>query len=730
MNSTLMTDELTLDFAAATNIARADLARSERDIARLLGPKRGVAFVGSADVSEAARYQFARYGKHVKICIVNPKGGHAGDIPIFRSILEVPNEIDLVVVRVPAQHAKQVIEDCGRRGIRDVLVFSDGFAETGAKGLELEQALAEAVRRAGVRVLGPNTNDNAFEHYPTPRNHRGKSIALMTQSGANGRSVVEGVALGASFARWVTTGNEIDLEVSDFINYFVQQPQVGVLALYVEGFKSYARLRLALEQAILAGKPVVAIKMGATERGARTAASHTGHLAGGNAVVNGLFQQYGVTRVDDVDELLETANLFAKLPVGTGPRCVMYTISGGTAALMAEMAAMHGVAMPELGQGLQDALHAHIPPNLNVANPIDNGGVFIMRAPQQERLEVLDLIAADPEVDVMVFGLNAAYGPLSDRLGADILAWAPTAPKPVVAVWTSVVVDTSGYADLVASGVPIFRSFKKCMRALRAYADYGVRQQRFQPRTVTRRPLTTAQRRALEEGGVLAAESAAALLSDAGVTFPREVLVARPEQVAAAATQIGFPVVLKLISPDIPHKSDLGLVRLGIRSAGEAEAVAREFAECVRSQASHAHIEGILIQEQVEDGIEMIVGLSHDSQLGAALTLGAGGIHAEILRDVAVAPLPVNETDVREMIASLRLAPLLGGTRGKPPADIDGLVRLALDVAALAEAAGNRLRELDLNPVLVQQHRVVAVDSLVVVADRSGAPAPRQRSHG
>lgn len=723
-----MADASSTDLAAAAVAAREDLARSERDIERLLGPKQGVAFVGSAEVSEAARYQFARYG-NVKICIVNPKGGHAGDIPIFRSVLEVPDEIDLVVVRVAARHTQQVIEDCGRRGIRDVLVFSDGFAETGPKGLELEHALSEAVRRAGVRVLGPNTNDNAFERYPTPRNHRGKSIAMMTQSGANGRSVVEGIAMGASFARWVTTGNEIDLEISDFINYFVQQPSVGVVALYVEGFKSSAKLRVALERAILAKRPVVAIKMGATERGARSAASHTGHLAGSNDVVNGLFLQYGVTRVDDVDELLETANLFSKIPFGTGPRCVMYTISGGTAALMAEMAAMHGVTMPELSRELQDALHAHIPVTLSVANPIDNGGVFVMRATQAERLKVLDLLVADPQVDVIVVGLNAAYGPLSDRLAADILVWAPTAPKPVVAVWTSVRIDTPGYADLVASGVPILRSFKKCMRALRAHADYTARQRRFLPRTVGPKVLTAAQRSALQEGGVLSGSSAAALLADAGVSFPREVLAAGPAQIAAAAAQVGFPLVLKLISPHIPHKSELRLVRLGIRTVEEARSVAVEFIDRVRSQAPHARIDGILVQEQIDDGIEMIVGVSHDAQLGAALTLGAGGIHAEVLRDVAVAPLPLNEIDVREMIASLRMAPLLRGVRGRPPADMAGLVKLVLDVAALAEAAGNSLQELDLNPVLVLPNRVVAVDSLIVATARPAAPAAARRSH-
>lgn len=699
--------------------AREELARSSGDIGRLLGPKRGVIFVGSAEVTAAARHQFARYGD-VNICIVNPKGGQAGDIPIYRSVVEVPDGFDLAVVRVAPKHTPQVIEDCGRRGIHNVLVFTDGFGETGAKGLELEHTLAAAIRRANVRVLGPNTNDNAFEHYPAPRNHRGKAIAMMTQSGANGRSVVEGVAMGACFARWVTTGNEIDLEVSDFINYFVAQANVGVIALYVEGFKSPAKLRLAFERAMLAGKPIVAIKMGATERGARTAASHTGHLAGSNAVVDGLFRQYGVTRVDDVDELLETANLFSKLPAGTGPRCVMYTISGGTAALMAEMAAINGVVMPDLSQELQDTLHRHIPVNLHVGNPIDNGGVFIMRAAQEERLKVLDLIAADPQVDVLVFGLNAAYGPLSDRMAADLLAWAPTAAKPVVAVWTSVIVDTQGYADLVASGVPIFRSFKKCMRALRAYADYVVRQRQFEPRVPSTSTLTSAQRSSLEENGVLSASSAATLLADAGIICAQETLVSKPEEVARAAERIGFPVVLKLISPEIPHKSDLGLVRTDVRSAAQVQTIVGEFFDTVRTRAPQARIEGVLVQEQIQGGVEMIVGISHDAQLGPALTIGAGGIHAEILRDVAVTPLPVNENDVRAMIASLRMAPLLGGVRGKPPADVDGLVQLALRVAALAESAGGRLQELDLNPVLVQQQRVVAVDSLVVAA---GAPS-------
>jgi acyl-CoA synthetase (NDP forming) len=703
------------DPAAADRAARETLEANRGVIASMLAPKRGVAFVGSAEITEAQRFQFARYGDS-KICIVNPKGGDAGDIPVYSSMLEVPDEIELAVVRVGAARVAQVIEDCGRRGVRQALVFSDGFSEVGPEGARLERELQEAARRAGVRIIGPNTNDNAFESFPRPENHRGGAIAMVTQSGANGRSVVEGVAMGACFHRWVTVGNEIDLEVADFINYFAHQDEVSAIALYVEGFKSAAKIRVALEQALLLGKPVIAIKMGATERGAKMAASHTGHLAGADAVIEGLFRQYGVIRVDDLDELLEIANLFSKLPQGCGTRGAFYTMSGGTSALMSEQAEKHGVPAPELPQALQDRLHEHIQKNLSVANPIDNGGVFIMRAQPEERLQVLDMIASDSNIDLMVFGLNAAYGPVSDRIGADILKWSPTAAKPTVAVWASVITDTQGYCDLVASGVPIFRSFRKCMKGLAAFQAYAERRGTARVRTIAAAELTAAQKAGLAAGGGLSASAATRVLMEAGVPMAGERLVATAAQAGAAASELGFPVALKLMSADFPHKTDVGLLKLGVATAADAEAAAQGLLDRARALKPDARIDGVLVQEQVSGGVEVIVGLTQDPQFGPALTIGAGGIYAEILKDVAVAPLPVDADDVREMIARLRIAPLLAGARGARPADVEGLVDLALKVARLAQAAGGRIEELDLNPVVVRPDRVVAVDALVIAA--------------
>ncbi|MDQ8757577.1 acetate--CoA ligase family protein [Sphingosinicella sp. LHD-64] len=700
--------------------ARALLEASDRDIARILGPRTGVAFVGSARMTPAQRRQLARYGD-VKMFIVNPKGGDAGDIQVVPSVLDLPDEVDLVVIKVGPAATARVIEECGTRGIRQALIWTDGYTETGEEGATMERELAEIARRTGVRIIGPNTNDNAFERYPKPVNHRGGKIAMVTQSGANGRSVVEGVTMGADFHRWVTTGNEVDLEVADFIHHFAGLDEVAVIALYVEGFKSPEKLRIALDRAIRAGKPVVAIKMGATERGAKAAASHTGHLTGADAVVNGLFRQYGVVRVHDVDELLEYANLFSKLPLDAGSRCAMYTISGGTAALMAEHADVSGLAMPENPPALREAIYQHIPRNVSVVNPVDNGGVFVMTNPPETRQAVIDLIVSNPEVDLVLFGMNAAYGPLSDRMAEDILAVAPSCEKPIIGIWTSIITDTQGYRDLVASGVPFFRSFGKCMRALGARKRYIERRARYQRADTPVRPLSEASRAALARGGVLGAAEAAELLYSAGITLAGEKLVQTPDEAATAAEAMGFPVVLKLMSPDIPHKTDKGLVKLGVGSADEVRAVAADLLARGRQYAGGGTIDGVLVQEQIPQGVEMIVGLTQDPQFGPSLTIGAGGIHAEVMQDAATAPLPVTEDDVREMIATLRLAPLLDGVRGAKPADREAFVRLALAVGELGRSCKGALAELDLNPVVVLPDRAVAVDALVVGA---GGDAP------
>lgn len=694
--------------------ARDELDRSLADLQRMFCKKTGIAYVGRVDASPQAHNWFRRFGEDVRFCYVNPRGGEAGGMPVFTSMAEVPDYIDLAVVKVAPAIVPQVIADCGRRGVRDVIVFSSGFSEVGAEGAALEAKVAAAAREHGVRVIGPNTNDNTFEQFPIPEQHRGGLIGLVTQSGFNGRPIVEGVAMGAAFRRWVTVGNEVDLEVADFINYFAHDPQTSVIAAYVEGFKSISKLRLALEAANAMKKPVVMLKMGSTERGARMAASHTGHLAGADAVINGLFKQYGVIRVRDLDELLETANLLAKLPAGTGPNCALYSVSGGSTTLMAELADSYGVCFPELSPATVEKLYTYLPSYVTVSNPIDNGGGFVISAPQQQRVDVLETIAADPNVDVIVVGLTAALGLLSDSFAADVLAFAPRSPKPIVAVWGSVLTDSPGYRDLVKSGVPIFRSFRKCFRAMRARADYEAAKGAFRRRLWGAKALSVSQHNALQHNGILDSAQAAALLDGAGIGRARERLVTSSAEAAEALTAWGGRVVMKLASPDIAHKSDAGLVQLDIADVTTAARVYDGLVVKVKNHFPAARIEGVLMQEQIGAGVEMIVGLTQDPDLGPTITVGAGGIYAEILKDAATRPLPVDKEDIREMIASLRLSPLLDGARGAPPSDKDALVELIFNLAELGLAAGSRIAELDLNPVIVLPDRAVAVDALVV----------------
>lgn len=691
------------------------MSQRRADLDQFFHP-RGVALLGSVPrdaESEQLRSQHqARWGE--RFYLVNPRGGAVGDIPIYERVTDVPDAVGLAVINVGPQFVPGALEECGECGIPYALIFTAGFSEVGPQGAALEQQVAEIGRRYGMRLFGPNTNTNAFERMPEIPNLRGGKIGLLTQSGHNGRPIVQGALFGIGFSRWVPTGNEVDLEVSDFLEYFADDEDTAVIAGYFEGFKNAAKLRRALEAANARRKPVVALKMGRTEAGRRMASSHTGHLTGSDAVADGLFRQYGVVRVDDLDELLETAALFAKLPAGTGPRACLYSISGGSGTLMAEVAESAGVPVPCLSDDTQRALHAIIPGYLTVANPVDNGGQFVASAPAEQRRRVLELIAADPAVDIIVVGLTGALASMTDNFSADINDFIDESPKPIVVTWNSFKTDEEGFDALVANGVPMFRSFRNCFKALEAFNEY----QRGVPAFRTRPPLDAALpaevTAILDGGGVLDAAAARALLGALGVPMASEAVVTSAGEAASVASPFGYPVVMKIASRDFPHKSDAGLVRLGVASDTEARAAFEELIARAAEADPDAQVDGVLVQEQVGPGVEMIVGVTRDPTFGAAVLVGTGGIFAEILEDVAVRPLPLDRLDAHEMVASLRGAALLAGARGRPAADVGALVDIILGVARLAAGAGARLRELDLNPVLVRPDGAKVVDSLIV----------------
>ncbi len=647
--------------------------------------------------------------------LVNPGGGSIGSVPIHRSVADLPEPATLAVISTPPAVCASVVDQCAAIGIGYALVFSSGFSEIGPDGAALEAELGEAGRRNNIRIFGPNTNTNAFEPVPEVPGRRGGRIGVVTQSGHNGRPIMQGVHFGIGFSRQIPCGNEVDLEVSDFIEYFAYDDDTAVIAGYIEGFRSADKLRTALAATNAQGKPVVVLKMGATGAGSRMASSHTGHLTGSDAVIDGLFEQYGVVRVRDLDELLETAALFAKLGPGVAEGAGLYSISGGSSTLMAETAELAGVAVPRLAGATQEKLHRHIPGYLTVSNPVDNGGTFITNQPPEIRRQVIRDIGDDPAVGYTVVGVTGAVPPMTDLLGDDVVALADEVDKPIIATWNSFKVDEAGFDRLVESGVPLFRSFRGCFGALAAYHRYQRRRESFRYRPPLPDVLPTVAAAALESYPV----DTEAVLRAFGLPLVAGGIADSAAAARRVARDVGLPVAVKIASGDFPHKTDSGLVVLEVDSLDGVEQAARTVLARARALSPGATINGVEVQQMVAGGTEMIVGVIRDPTLGPAVMVGTGGVFAEVLADTAVRPLPMDEADAHEMIRSLGGFPLLNGARGRPPGDVEALVEVVMTTAALATALGDRLGELDLNPVVVREHGrgAVVVDHLMVTAD-------------
>jgi acyl-CoA synthetase (NDP forming) len=682
----------------------------------------GVAIIGGINrtATEAAtrsRYDelFGRDNWH----LISPKGGSIGSLVLHESIDDVSTPLDLAILNTPPETCPRLVEECGRAGIRYAVIFSSGFREVGGTGVELEAQLAAAGKRSRVRILGPNTNTNGFERQPELPNYRYGKIGVVTQSGHNGRPIVQGAEIGIAFSRQVPCGNEVDLDVCDIINYFAHDPDTAVIAGYIEGFRSIDRLRAALDACTKAGKPVVLLKIGSTRAGATMAQSHTGHLTGPDAVIDGLFDQHGVVRVRDLDELLDTAALFAKLPPKTGPRVALYSISGGSGTLMAEQAELAGLPIPALSDSTQARLQRHLPAYLTVRNPVDNGGTFIMRADREARREVVQAILDDPAVDILVVGITGAMGATGDPLCEDLRDMAAAGlSKPIVTTWNSPKTDERGFDLLVESQLPMFRSFRNCFAAIRRFStqhEHSARDRGSRKRSAA---MGLAEPIIVDaEPGVLGPERSRSLLRAAGISVVDEQLTRDLDSAARAADEVGYPIALKIVSPDIPHKSDVGLVRLGLTSCDEVRRTYKELIAVATKARPKARIDGVLVQGMARPGQEMIIGISRDPLLGHSLLVGLGGIYSEIFADTAVRPLPVDEEDVRAMVRRLACYPILNGIRGQAKLALEEFINAAMATANLATALGERLVELDLNPVIVTADAATAVDSLIVLGE-------------
>lgn len=688
------------------------------DLDRFFRP-RSVAVVGASDTegrpNTGITRQLLAWAERVgaRLLPVHPTRTAVFGTACARSVKELGEPVDLAVLLVA--DPLPVIEELGEAGVRFAVAFASGFAETGADGAAAQERLAEAVRRTGVRLLGPNTNLNAFERFRDDLD--GPAVALITQSGHQGRPVFTLQELGVRLSHWAPTGNEADLETADFISYFASLPEVGAIAAYVEGLKDGRSFLLAADRAAREGVPVVAVKVGRTETGARTAASHTGKLTGADRVVDAAMRQFGVIRVDGLDQLQDTAALLARARRPLADGVVVYSISGGTGAHFADLATAAGLDLPVLPQAKQDELHQWIPEYLRVANPVDNGGHPVG---DWRGRKIIDAILADPSVGVLVCPITGPFPPMSDRLAQDLVDAAEATDKLVCVVWGSPVGTEDAYRTtlLGSSRVATFRTFANCIGAVKAYLDHhrftaGYRSP-FDEAPRTPSPSFRKAQALMRPGQRLSEHAAKQLLRAYGIRVPREQLVTSAAAAVRAAGLVGYPVVMKASGGQLAHKTELGLVKVGLTSASQVRDAYRDLTDIARYE--QIDLDGILVCQMVGKGVEMVVGVTRDELFGPTVTVGLGGVLVEVLNDTAVRVPPFGEREARSMLDELRGRALLDGVRGAPPADVDALVEVVLRVQRMALELDGDLAELDINPLMVlpRGQGAVALDALAV----------------
>lgn len=688
------------------------------DLDRFFHPQ-SIAVIGASDAEgrpgTGVTRQLADWAGRVgaRLYPVHPSRPSVFGMPCCPSVAGLPEQVDLAVVLVG--DPLPVVEELAEAKARFAVVFASGFAETGPEGEAAQRRLAAAVERSGMRLLGPNTNLNAFEQFRDDL--QGPAIALITQSGHQGRPVFALQELGIRLSHWAPTGNEADLEAADFLSYFAEQPGTGAIACYLEGLKDGRSFLLAADRAARRGVPVVAVKVGRTETGARTAASHTGKLTGADAVVDAALRQYGVIRVDGLDELQDTAALLARARPPRADGVVVYSISGGTGAHVADLATEAGLRLPVLSEAKQAELHQWIPEYLNVANPVDNGGHPVG---DERGRKIIDAILDDPEVGVLVCPITGPFPPLSDRLVRDLVDAAEQTDKLVCVVWGSPVGTEPAYREVLlgSSRVATFRTVGNCLTAVRAHLAHhrfttGYRSP-FDDAPRTPSPSYRKAQALMRPGEQLSEHAAKQLLRAYGIRVPREQLVTSAAAAVRAAGLVGYPVVMKASGARIAHKTELGLVKIGLTSASQVRDAYRELTDIARYE--DVPLDGVLVCQMVEHGVEMVVGITHDDLFGPTVTVGLGGVLVEVLRDTAVGVPPFGEEQARHMLAGLRGRALLDGVRGRPPADLDALVEVVLRAQRMALELGDELAELDINPLMVlpRGQGAVALDALAV----------------
>ncbi|MBX3666342.1 MAG: acetate--CoA ligase family protein [Burkholderiales bacterium] len=654
-----------------------------------------------------------------RIIPVNPKYPTLLDLPCYPDIPSIPGTVDLAVVAVPAKHVPDTLRQLGRKGVKAAVVFSSGFSEVGGDGVRLEAELRQAIKDSGVRMLGPNclglvnvaenvmATFSQFSLGPTPDG----PAAFVTQSGALGTATA-GTARkrGLNFGYFVNTGNEVDVQFVDIMRAIIADDRIRVGAGYIEGLKNGPGLLEVAEDALQRAKPLVLTKVGRTGAGAKAIASHTGSLAGEDAVFDGVIRQYGIVRARSDEQILDFVDVFSQCQLPAGKGIGFLTRSGGAGALMADRAEELGLDVAKLTDETTQTLRATIPAFGSPNNPVDiTAQGLVNPALMRDSLKIL---LSDPGVDIAVAWLSFTDKFAEITVQSFVEAKAQTT-KPFIVCWM-------GIPDIAAkllreAGIPYLRSAEPAVDAAAAYIRYAEARRNWLADEAARKALALPKLSLPAQAGPVPSIEGQALLAQCGVSTAAAKLATDADEAVKAADALGYPVVMKIESPDILHKTEAKGVALNLADAGAVRAAYAALVANARAYDPKARIQGVLVQAMARGDVELVIGLKRDAAFGPVVMVGLGGILIEVFKDVVFRAAPITEAEALRMLGELKSRAVLDGVRGKPPVDKPALARMISAVSRFGAAAGPRLAELDLNPVLAGPQGATAVDWLMML---------------
>ena len=680
-----------------------------------------VAVIGASDtpsrIGGRPIYSMKAMGYEGRIFPVNPKRDTVQGLTAYASIGDVPEPVDCAVIAVPVAIAVDTIRDCAEQGVKSVVVFTSGFAEQGETGVAAQAAIAEIARDTGMRIVGPNclgvftisqgwygtfTNAPAFIKLPPG------PVGIVSQSGAYGSHVLlvaQNRGVGANY--WVTTGNECDVDVSEVIEFYAEAPDVEIIVAYAEGIKDADRIKQALGKARDARKPVIFMKVGKTDVGAKAAASHTASLAGSDAVYEALFRQYGVYRAGTTEELIDVAYACQHGSYPKGRKISLQTISGGVGVQMADDAVRYGLDVAPLPEPTQKKLKTLIP-FAGTNNPVD----FTAQALNEPELMVKNISLTVDEADYdshIIFMTSVPATPFMKDSCADIFKTVreryPDEPMIMSLVGDRDVVEV--YEKL---GYPVYEDPSLAVRAMAALTRFNEAFDRGGEETPPGAPsgMLPVPDEAVGEA------AAKAILGSAGIPIVKEMVATTADEAVVAAGAMDGPCVLKIVSPDILHKTEIGGVLLNVDGASAVEGGFQTLMARAAEHAPDARIDGVLVSEMITGGVETVMGMVDDPVFGPAIMFGLGGVFVEVLKDVTFRLAPFGAAEAHRMIDEIQGRAMLDGARGAPPSDIDALATALSRLSVFAAANAGRLETIDVNPFIALPKGGVAVDALIV----------------